>query len=326
MKYFTKLLALLLVVFLSCKPDTKNDFNRTKNNDQEISKNQISKNDGDDFKSAPVDFLEKKYKGNGYNLPDYSPTFPTYSFSDKKLGIFSVNYIGKSELIQGYWNVSNSKGFFAQFEDINQTLSNSKLINDKVNQILKDKINDYFIIASFLPNESISKYFNDGSGDFELKKDAYTYFYIYENNKWVFIKKLLTNKIDKEGILLYNDLLLNDKVKFTTQITEKFSGNFEVGIESELTNDGTGHTTYYFTITKNGIVLKSQAFMGNFLCEGNYKGVEKDNVLEIYYNEKDDRCRQSKPNYYIKKEGEKYFIKGVGGEESINEWIKLDKK
>jgi hypothetical protein len=324
MKYCTKLLAVLLVVFISCKPETKNDFNKTKNKDQQLSKNKISKN-GDDDKSAPVDFLEEKYKINGYRLPDYSPTFPNYSFSDKRTGIFSVNYIGKSELIQDYWNVSNSKGFFSQFKDINQALGNSKLINDKVNQILNNKINEYYVIANFLPKESISKYFDDGSGDFELKKDAYTYFYIYENNKWVFIKKLLTNKIDKEGILFYNDLL-GDKLKKTIPIAEKFIGQFEVDVEGEYTPEGTGHTTYHFSITANGIVLKAEAFRGDFLCEGNYKGVEKDNILEVYYDEKDDRCKQSKPNYLIKKEGDKYLIKGVGGEGTINEWIKLEKK
>ncbi|MEN2400567.1 ankyrin repeat domain-containing protein [Flavobacterium sp. MC2016-06] len=127
---------------------------------------------------------------------------------------------------------------------------------------------------------------------------------------------------------IYNllNLLLKDKVKFSTPIAEKFLGQFEVSTEGELTNEGTGHTTYYFTITTNGTVLKSKAFMGDFLCEGNYKTAEKDNILELYYNENDDRCKKLAPTYLIKLEGDKYFIKGVGGEGTINEWIKLDKK
>lgn len=321
-------IALCFFVFLSCK-NNKADTDKTDNKDQESSKNKISKKAGDDFKSAPIDFLEEKYKTDGYTLPDNTsslPTFPSYSFFDKNLGAFGVSFIGKSELIQDYWNVSNSKGFFSQFKDIDRAMDNSKLISEKVNHVLKQKSNDYFIIADFLPKESILKYYNDGSGDFELKEDAYTYFYIYENNKWIFIKKLLTNKIDKEGILLYNDLILKDKVKFTTPIPEKFLGQFEVGTKGELTNEGTGHTTYHFTITTNGIVLKSEAFRGDYLCDGNYKGVEKDNVLEVYYNEKDERCKQSKPNYHIKKDGEEYFIKGVGGEATYNKWVKLEQK
>lgn len=128
---------------------------------------------------------------------------------------------------------------------------------------------------------------------------------------------------DQEIYNLLNQL--NDKAKLSTPITEKFLGKFEANTEGELTSEGTGRTTYYFTITTNGIVLKSEAFKGDFLCEGNYKGVEKDNILELYYNENDDRCKQSKPNYLIKKDGEKFFIKGVGGEGTINEWIKIDK-
>jgi hypothetical protein len=324
-----KILSLFLVlVLISCKQEIKNDFNKIDNKAQELSKSEIYKNTDDDFKIAPVDFLEEKYKSNGYSLPDDSsslPTFPCYSFFDENLGVFGVNFIGKSELIQDYWNISNPKGFFSQFENIDRAMDNSKLISEKVNDVLNKKTNDYFIIADFLPKESVLKYFNDGSGDFELKKDAYTYFYIYENSKWFFIKKLLTNKIDKEGILLYNDLLGN-KLKKTIQIAEKFQGQFMIDVEGEYTSGGIGHTTYYFTITKDEIVLKSEAFKGNFLCQGKYKGIQKNNILELYYNENDNRCEKTIPNYLIKKYGEKYFIKGVGGEGTINKWIKIDRK
>ncbi len=127
---------------------------------------------------------------------------------------------------------------------------------------------------------------------------------------------------------IYNLLnqLLKDKVKFSTPITEKFLGKFEAHVDGEYTTEGRGHTTYYFTITTNEIVLKLESFMGNFLCEGNYKGVEKEDVLELYYIENDDRCKHSKPNFFIKKDGEKYFIKGVGGEATYNDWVKIDKK
>lgn len=37
-------------------------------------------------------------------------------------------------------------------------------------------------------------------------------------------------------------------------------------------------------------------------------------------------CKKSKPNYLIKKEGQEYFIKGVGGEATYNEWVKMKKK
>jgi len=147
------------------------------------------------------------------------------------------------------------------------------------------------------------------------------------------------NQVDLDGISalsyaktndqeIYNLLnqLLKDKVKFSTPITEKFLGKFEANVDGEYTTEGRGHTTYYFTITTNEIVLKSESFMGDYLCQGNYKGVEKEDVLELYYIENDDRCKKSKPNFFIKKDGEKYFIKGVGGEATYNEWVKLKKK
>ena len=49
-------------------------------------------------------------------------------------------------------------------------------------------------------------------------------------------------------------------------------------------------------------------------------------LIILQYIENDDRCKKSKPNFFIKKDGEKYFIKGVGGEATYNEWVKLEKK
>ena len=57
-----------------------------------------------------------------------------------------------------------------------------------------------------------------------------------------------------------------------------------------------------------------------------WRAIEKDNILEVYYTENDSRCRDSKPNYLIKKDGQEYFIKGVEGEATYNDWVKLEKK
>lgn len=200
-----------MLFLFGCKSDVKLEVkdNVIKKNEikQNSSKTEVSENTNIEYTIPPVDFLEEKYKKNGFVLPDAAPSFPRYTFFDKNLGGFSVNYVGKSKLIQNYWDVSNSTGFFGQSENIDQAFENSKKITEKVRRVLKDKPNDYYIIADFLPKEAISKYYDDGSGEFDLKEDAYTYFYIYENNKWIFIKKLLTAKINAEGISLYNDLL-----------------------------------------------------------------------------------------------------------------------
>lgn len=197
-----------------CKSETKEDFGNTDKKNQKSSKNETAKDLNIEYPVPPVDFLDEKYKKNGLTLPDGvsgGPTYPVFTFFDRNLGGFSVNYIGKSSLIQNFWDVSNRDGFFGQFENIDQAMYNTKQISDKVREVLKNKPNDYYIVADFLPKEAISKYYNDGSGEFDLKDNAYTYFYIYENNNWIFIKKILTKNIDKQGIELYNDVLLNHK-------------------------------------------------------------------------------------------------------------------
>jgi hypothetical protein len=216
MKSCIKLL-IFLVLSGGCKSDVKMEAQDKIN--IEIKKQQpsceveVSGGTNSEYEVPPVNFLEEKYKKNGFVLPDSTPSFPSYTFFDKELGGFSVNYIGKSRLIQDYWLVSNKVGFFSQFEDTDQIFENSKEVSNKVNAVLINNISDYYIIADFLPKEAISKYYNDVSGEFDLKNDAYTYFYIYENNKWIFIKRLLTVKIAGEGISLYNDLLLFHGIK-----------------------------------------------------------------------------------------------------------------
>lgn len=314
-----------MLVFLlnSCKPEKRVHPNKDIK-EQKVIKNDTAATVYKDYTRAPVDFLAEKYKANGYVLPDNHPSFPAYTFFDQNLGAFTVNYVGKSMLIQDNWNIDNSTGFFAQFKNIDIQEGNSKLIKERVKQVLKRELNDYYIVADFLPKEAILKYYDDGSGDFELKKDAYTYFYVYENKEWVFIKRLLTGKIKKDGVMLFNELLLFHKLKNIKPIAQEFQGKFTASVQGEYTENGTGSTTYYFTITKNKIDLKSEAFMGDFVCEGEYKGIQDGNILELYYDREDERCINLKPTYLIKKEDDTYFIKGIGGEGTINDWIKLD--
>ncbi len=182
---------------------------------QKVAKIETYDDTANDFTIAPIDFLDEKYQTSGYILPDNAPSFPSYYYFDKSLGVFGVNYIGKSDLIQDKWSVSNSTSYFSQFKDleIDGESNKAKQVNEIVTKILKEESNDYYIVADFLPKEAIREYLNDGSGEFELKENAQTYFYVYENNKWVFIKKLPTLKNEKEGVELYNDLLLFHKSK-----------------------------------------------------------------------------------------------------------------
>ena len=321
-------LFLVSIITISCKKEKQEPNKEIPKETQKVAKVKTYDDTGKDFTIAPIDFLDEKYKTKGFVLPDHEPSFPNYTYFDKSLGGFSVNYIGKSALIQYKWSRDYSTGYFSQFKDLGVEGENNKAkqISEIVTKILKRESKDYYIIADFLPKEAIQEYLNDGSGEFELKENAQTYFYVYENNKWVFIKKLPTLKIKKEGVALYKDLLLFHKLKNIKPIAEKFQGKFRAEVDGEVTMNETGHTTYYFTITENQIDLKSEAFRGDFVCEGNYKGIQEDNILELYYDRNDQRCIKLEATYSIKKEGDNFFIKGIGGEVRANDWIKMYKE
>ncbi|QYS85575.1 hypothetical protein JJC03_10165 [Flavobacterium oreochromis] len=80
---------------------------------------------------------------------------------------------------------------------------------------------------------------------------------------------------------------------------------------------------YQIDISEHGISLHE---VNRDFCGGSYKGIEKDNKLELYYiQDKDERCVRVNSNYTIKKEGEKFYIKGIGGEGTFHQWIELNK-
>ncbi|NRS89882.1 hypothetical protein HNQ02_002816 [Flavobacterium sp. 7E] len=313
-------LILITLFFINCKLNTNDEKNNIA--EEKDSKNNLEKKINN-YETPPVNFLEEKYQKNGFVLPDNSPSYPSYNSSDKNF-IFSVNYIGKTQLEQYYWDIENTSGFFAQFEKINIATGNFKMISQKVKDVLKTKSNNYYVISSFLPNESILKY---DSGDFELKEDAITFFYLYENNKWVFIKKIKTKKINEVGVSFYNNLILDYKLKKTNFISKEFQGEYSVFVETEFTTNGMANINYNFTVLKDKVLLQTKTYHEPISCNGEYKAIESDTVLDLYYVEnKESFCKKINSSFSIKKEDEKYFIKGVGGEGTFNDWIEITKK
>ena len=278
------------------------------------------------YDTAPLNFLDRKYLKNGFYLPDASPSYPTLSFFDKRLGGFSVYYIGKTPYEQYLWNTTNSNGFFEQFTNIQEAIADRKLINKKVEDVLKSREQEYYILASFLPLEAIAKYYNDGSGDFDIKEDAYIYFYLYKNSKWVLIKKTKAKSINKEGISLYNSIILEYLLKRTSPIKPEYQGYYSVSVETEATTTGMASIAYYFTITKDKINLETNTSHEPITCNGEYKAIEKDNILELYYIGNDETCKSLEPLFKIKKENNQYYILGVGGEATNGTWQLLERK
>ena len=119
MKSFLTLLILILF-FYGCK-DQKEENISTINID----------------KYSSINFLDNKYQVNVFFIPDISNPYPTYTYSDKKMGIFSVDFIGKKDETQYFWNPNNSKGYFSKSTTCENDSKNSKVIKDKAQFYIK---------------------------------------------------------------------------------------------------------------------------------------------------------------------------------------------
>jgi hypothetical protein len=276
------------------------------------------------FEIASVDFLDKKYQENGFVLPDTSKTvrtYPSYLSSDE-FGVFSVNYIGKTGNEQFFWEADYMFGFFSN--ENKAVIGKPEILDKKIKEVLKKNSNEYYIIAEYFPKEEMSEY--NSPEDFKFKDNALVYFYLYENNKWVFIKKIESNKIEKKGIILYNDLILEYKLRDVKPVSKDFQGEFSVNVETDETTTGMANITYHFSILKDKVLLNKDSFHEPVSCTGTYKILQHENILDLFYVEDDDvRCKQINNAFSIKKENDKYYVKGVGGEGTINDWIELSK-
>ena len=141
--------------------------------------------------------------------------------------------------------------------------------------------------------------------------------------KFIYIYALLFTII---GCNAQNTLNKKESKLSSNFISANFTGKFTKYIETEETTSGTGSITYNFIINKDKINLTTTTYQEPIMCNGKYKGVEKSNILEIYYDGDEKKCISKKPSFFVKKEKNKYFIKGVGGEGSIGVWLELKKE
>lgn len=137
-------------------------------------------------------------------------------------------------------------------------------------------------------------------------------------------------KIDKTGkfeetsikLLIKKESKENEEIKIDT----KYRGKFSIYVETEETISGIASITYNFNITSDTVILETNSYQEPILCNGRYKAIENENILEIYYDSDKKDCKSKKPIFYMKKEKFKYYIKGVGGEGTIKDWLELKKK
>ncbi|RNA61969.1 hypothetical protein D1631_08490 [Chryseobacterium nematophagum] len=304
-----KLQNLLLVISLqSC--------NGQENNKTEIYNQGLEKRGSEitNRNEAPFNFLDKKYQIQGFSISDTPNPYPTYSFSDPKYGLLTVDYIGKTNVTQYFWNIGNKSGYFSKYPNAEEAANKS----DDIKKYINEK--DYYIVASYLPQKYVL--YNGGEdGEFDLTPNAKTLFYLYENNKWKLVDEVETTKIP-ENLLSFETSLVQKMVfKNISKVNESYNGFYSVSVETEATTTGMASISYDIEIKKNNINLSSSTYHESNVCEGKYFASINNNMLEIYYFDKDMTCISIDPKFYIKKENNKFYIKGIGGEGTNNKWV-----
>ncbi|MCT2408065.1 hypothetical protein NZD88_10990 [Chryseobacterium antibioticum] len=307
-KKMNKILIILLAFVLqSCNGQEKNKIESAKKV-VNTKRNEIPNGD-----ESSINFLDSKYQTNGFFIPDNVNSYPTYSYSDKEMGVFSVDFIGKKSETQYFWNFNNSKGYFSKSTSPENDAQNSKAIKN----LIKEK--DYYIVASYLPHKFIS--YIEGSDEFEPKQNAKTIFYLYENKKWKNIGEIETSKIPENILSFETSLIQKDLFKDVKSNSLLYDGIHSTSVETEATTTGIASISYKFDINKNNVSLSLNTYKENNLCEGKYTALEKDNQIEIYYLGDQLACVSIEPKFIIKKDKNQFYIKGIGGESTYNEWV-----
>ncbi|GEM_PF-5871904 len=119
------------------------------------------------------------------------------------------------------------------------------------------------------------------------------------------------------------DLEQNVKKEITTSINAKYIGTFSIDVETDETMTGMASIDYTFSITNEFIQLETNTYHEPIQCNGTYKAVEKNHILELYYIGNDEFCDTVNPMFFLREEGGELYAKGLGSEGTYNNWIEL---
>lgn len=312
-KYLILFCNTLLFLVINCKGQNDNEpinlpsINRTR----KINSKLISKNDD----SLNINFSDEKYQINGFFLPDNNPPYPSYSYSDDKIGEISVNYVGKTSELQNYWDVSNKKGYFSKFK----TPEDAAYLSDEIKKRIDLK--DYYILASYIPSKYIS-YNDNADGELDLKPNALTYFYLYVDNNWKLIHKMNTDTVPIDNILNFETSIIQKELFKNNNIsTKKYDGLYKFNVQTSIPSAEIAVSRYKFTIDNDNSNLSLITYLEPPICDGKFFSIEKNNLLELYYFGDELSCVSMEPKFYIKKEGSQFYLKITKSREKINKWI-----
>lgn len=254
-----------------------------------------------------IDFLDKKYQKNGFSIPDdlYGDLYPSYSYFEKSVGAFSVNYIGKNDDTRYYWHIKNPKGYFSNGQNNPESsANNSSAIKQSINN------GNYYIIADFIPAKYI-KYIGGEDEDFEILDGAITSFYLFENLKWIKVGETETKKIPERTLQYFLDLIETHVKKSPEKISwngiyhlnlnygklDEFS-EMTIDYQIEITQDkctfsGLGYKTYFTDLCK--IENKGDTLLLNYI-----KSVDGDGFSNHSDQKKIAKIFKRKGNFFIK--------------------------
>lgn len=302
---------------ISCKENLNQNNTNISNiiNDKNITTTKGSNQQKD---SLNINFLDKKYQINSYFIPDYSPSFPSYTYSDNNIGVFSVNYIGKKVQTQQYWDVNNKKGYFSKYQNVEKAAN----LSDDIKKLIN--IDDYYVIASYTPQKHIS-YIDESHDEFELKPNATTYFYLYTNNTWKLIYKMYSNKIPIENMLKFQTSIIQKGIfKNNSNLSNKYDGNHKIVVETSIPSAEMARSKYSFTINHHNVNLSLVTYLEQPICDGKYFANEVNNTLEMYYVGDELSCVSVSPKFIIKKENNLFYLKILESREGIQDWLLMN--
>jgi len=143
-----------------------------------------------------------------------------------------------------------------------------------------------------------------------------------ENIYWInddelYIKGIIDNDVEKYYMLNIDNFI---KGKNPVKISSIWLGKFSVTV----TEESIAIITYNFSITEESVNLETITYHAPIRCNGKYLAKTDNNILILNYIGNGENCENAE--FEIKIEDSEYYIKGVGGLETSDEWIKLEKQ
>lgn len=236
-----------------------------------------------------------------------------------------------------YWKLSKSK----KDHELLKTTENRLYVRNFPSPV-PDRHPGYysylFIESKGAQKDSLLIYKNDNVGlalfksstFFFIENESLITLEIVDDEYGTWVEKYNQYKIDlKRGKFIrikkkaFKRKAILPKRKQDTPIDPKYHGTFSTFTETESTTTGMASIDYTFSIASKGIELTTNTYHEPIRCNGNYVAIEKEGILELYYNGRESGCDTEAPMFFLKEENGELYAKGLGSEGTYHEWIKL---